>query len=481
MGVEAHMTIGGKPVTADDWVSVPNPAHLTTEVGRYPAGTVEHAEMAIAAASAAFPQWRATPVEERAALLVKAGALLAEPPEEWVQLLTAENGKPLGESMLDISMGGHAMVTYGSHPEWTADRVIDDDQGRMMIRRQPLGVCVGIVPWNSPMILSSLKVGPALLTGNTLVIKVPEFGPLTTLRALSEIASLLPPGVLNVVAGFGPEVGRALVTHPKVRKVAFTGSTETGRNIMAAASGHLARLTLELGGNDAAVLLDDVDLSDATIERLVAGTFLDAGQICIDIKRLYVHESRYDELIDKLRFAVDQIVVGDGTRPEVTMGPINNSRQYDKVTKLLAETKEAGPECLQLGSYAEGTVVEDGYFMLPHLVLNPPEDLPIVATEQMSPILPIMKFSSDDEAVGRANGTEYGLGASVWSADQERALAIADRMEAGMTFINGHSLPALHPATPAGGTKQSGCGYEISAEAIEGYTQLQSITTKTYA
>jgi len=480
MGFTAHMTIGGKPVTTDEWVSVPNPAQLTTEVGRYPGGTAEHAEMAVAAASAAYPEWRATPAEERAALLVKAGAPLAQVPQEWVGMLTAENGKPLHEAAIDIGMGGQAIMTCGSHPEWTADRVIDDEHGRMVVRRQPLGVCVGIVPWNSPLTLASLKIGPALLTGNTLIIKVPEFGPLTTMRALGEIAAMLPPGVLNVVSGMGPEIGRALVTHPKVRKVAFTGSTETGRRIMADAAGHLARLTLELGGNDAAVLLDDVDLSEAAIGRLVAATFLDAGQICINIKRLYVHESRYVELVDKMRAAVDQIVVGDGTRPEVTMGPINNARQYDKVNKLLADTK-AGAEVVQLGSYAEGTDVENGYFMLPHLVLNPPDDMAIVADEQMSPILPIMKFSTGEEALTRANSTEYGLGASVWSADQDRALAFADRLEAGMTFINGHSLPALHPATPAGGAKQSGCGYEISAESIDGYVQLQSITTKTYA
>ena len=218
--------------------------------------------------------------------------------------------------------------------------MIEDERGRLVVRRQPLGVCVGIVPWNFPLIVGSLKIGPALLAGNTMIVKVPEFGPLATLEALSEMAALLPPGVLNVVSGFGPEVGRALVTHPKVRKVAFTGSTETGRQVMADAAGHLARLSLELGGNDAAVLLDDVDLSDQAIERLVTGAFMHTGQICIDIKRIYVHESRYDELVDKLRAAVDQIVVGDGTRPEVTMGPINNSRQYDKVTKLLAETKE---------------------------------------------------------------------------------------------------------------------------------------------
>jgi aldehyde dehydrogenase len=475
MSFDAHMTIGGKPVTADEWVTVPNPAHLSRVVGRYPSGTAKHADMAVEAASAAFPDWRATPVAERAELLTKAGLLLAEPPAEWVGLLTSENGKILQESAIDFAMAGQTICTYGAHPEWIQGRVVKDERGRFVLRRQPLGVCAGIVPWNFPLIVASLKIGPALLAGNTIIVKVPEFGPLATLQALGEMAAMLPPGVLNVMSGFGPEVGRALVTHPKVRKVAFTGSTETGRQVMADASSHLARLSLELGGNDAAVLLDDVDLSDQAIERLVTGAFMHTGQICIDIKRIYVHESRYDELIDKLRGAVDQIVVGDGTRPEVTMGPINNSRQYDKVTKLLAETKEAA-DCLQLGSYAEGTDVEDGYFMLPHLVLNPPDDLAVVATEQMSPILPIMKFSTDDEAVARANGTEYGLGSSVWSADEDRAYALADRLEAGMTFINAHSILALHPDGPAGGAKQSGCGYEMNEYAIEGYTQLQAIT-----
>jgi acyl-CoA reductase-like NAD-dependent aldehyde dehydrogenase len=475
MSFDAHMTIGGKPVTADEWVGVPNPAHLSSEVGRYPSGTAKHADLAVEAACAAFDDWCAMPTEERAGLLTKAGAMLAEPPTEWVGLLTSENGKVLQESAIDFAMAGQSICTYGAHPEWIQGRTVDDARGRFVLRRKPLGVCVGIVPWNFPLIVASLKIGPALLAGNTLIVKVPEFGPLATLQALGEMAAMLPPGVLNVVSGFGPQVGRALVTHPKVRKVGFTGSTETGRQVMADASGHLARLSLELGGNDAAVLLDDVDLSDQALERLMTGAFMHTGQICIDIKRIYVHESRYDELIDKLRPAVDQIVVGDGTRPEVTMGPINNSRQYDKVTKLLAETKKAA-DCVQLGSYAEGTDVADGYFMLPHLVLNPPDDLAVVATEQMSPILPIMKFSTDDEAVARANGTEYGLGSSVWSADEERAYALADRLEAGMTFINAHSILALHPDGPAGGAKQSGCGYEMNEYAIEGYTQLQAIT-----
>lgn len=475
MSFEARMTIGGKPVTADESITVPNPARLNEEVGRYPKGTAEHANAAVEAASAAYPEWRATPIDERADLLVKAGVMLGKAPSERMALLTAENGKLLSESAIDFGLGGRMLATYGSHPEWAQGRMLNDEHGRLEIRRQPLGVCVGIVPWNFPVILSTFKIGPALLTGNTLIIKVPEFGPLATMESLGEIAALLPPGVLNIVSGFGPEVGSALVTHPDVRKVAFTGSTETGRQIMADASGHLARLTLELGGNDAAVLLDDVDLSDQTIQRLVTGAFMHTGQICIDMKRLYVHESRYDELVDKVRAAVDRIVVGDGTRPEVTMGPINNSRQYDKVTKLLAETKEKA-DCVQLGSYAEETDVENGYFMLPHIVLNPADDLSVVATEQMSPILPIMKFSTEDEAIARANGTEYGLASSVWSSDEDRAFALADQLEAGTTFINGHGVFGLHPGAPVGGANQSGFGYEMSAEAIDGYTQLQAVT-----
>lgn len=475
MSFDAHMTIGGKRVTADEWVTVPNPARLRTEVGRFPSGTNEHAAAAVDAASAAFPDWRATPVVERAAMLTKASAVLTGAPTDWIGLLTAENGKLLQESAIDFAVAGQNVATYASHPDWVQGRVIDDERGRLVVRRQPLGVCVGIVPWNFPLIIASLKIGPALLAGNTLIVKAPEFGPLATLQALGEMASMLPPGVLNVVSGFGPEIGRALVTHPKVRKIAFTGSTETGRQVMADAAGHLARLSLELGGNDAAVLLDDVDLTEQAIERLFTGAFMHTGQICIDIKRLYVHESRYDELVEELRAAVDQIVVGDGTRPEVTMGPINNSRQYDKVTRLLAETK-ANADCVQLGSYAEDTDVSDGYFVLPHLVLDPPDDMDVVVHEQMSPILPIMKFSSDDEAVTRANATEYGLASSVWSADEDRAFALADRLEAGMTFVNAHSIFALHPDGPCGGAKQSGHGYEITEEALDSYTQLQSIT-----
>lgn len=475
MSFDAHMTIGGQPVTAGEWVAVPNPAHLSRQVGRFPAGTAEHAAMAVESAAEALPAWRSTPIAERAELLLKAGALLSNTPPDWINLLTSENGKVLSESAVDFAVAGANIANYGEHPEWIERREMDDERGRLVLHRQPLGVCVGFTPWNYPLIIASLKIGPALLAGNTLVIKAPEFGPLATLQALGQMSALLPPGVLNIVSGIGAELGSALVAHPKVRKVAFTGSIETGRLVMANAAGHLARVSLELGGNDAAILLDDVDLSEQTIGRLVTGAFMHTGQICIDVKRLYVHESRYDELIDKLGAAVNQIVVGDGTRPEVTMGPVNNVRQYQKVTRLLEDTRKKA-ECTALGSYAEGTDVDDGYFVLPHFVLDPPDDLEVVAVEQMAPILPIMKFATDEEAIARANATEFGLGASVWSADEKRAFALGEQMEAGMTFVNAHSIFALHGDAPACGAKQSGHGLEMGHYAIDDYTQLQSVT-----
>jgi acyl-CoA reductase-like NAD-dependent aldehyde dehydrogenase len=476
MTVEATMTIGGKPVTADGWIDVLNPAHIDTVVGQYPRGTAEHANMAVEAASDALPEWRAMPAAERAALLLQAGALLMDQHDDWVHLLTSENGKILQESAIDFQMGGAALLGPGSHPEWMDDRILQDEKRRLIVRRKPVGVSVGIVPWNFPLIVACLKIGPALLGGSTMVIKAPEFGPLATLESLGEVASLLPPGVLNIVSGFGPEVGQALVKHPKVRAISFTGSTETGKMVMADAAGHLARVAVELGGNDAAVLLDDVALTDQAIERLVTGAYMHTGQICVDIKRIYIHESRYQELVDKLSDAVNQIVVGDGTRPEVTMGPINNSRQYEKAKAILAETKQ-NFDCVELGSYAEGTNVDNGYFMLPYLVLDPPDSSTVVSIEQMSPIIPIQKFSSDDEVIGRVNDSEFGLGSSVWSADLDRAFAVGDRLEAGLTWINSHSIFSLDPDAPVCGVKQSGgTGYQMTAESVDTYTYMHSVT-----
>lgn len=471
------MTIAGKPATSDDWIDVRNPADLKTVVGRYPNGSAAHAANAVAAAAEAFPAWRDIPAAERGALLLQAVAVAAERTNELAPVLTAENGKTLMESFIDFGMAAMTLSYYAPHPEWLADKVLDNETRRLRVQKQPFGVVAAIIPWNFPVGLACGKIGPALMAGNTVVVKVPEFAPLATLEFLSTVAGAFPPGVLNIVSGLGPEVGSALVKDPRVRKVAFVGSTETGRAVMGDAAAHLASVTLELGGNDAALLLDDVELGEQAITRLTNGAFADAGQICFAVKRVFVHESRYDELVTKLRASVDQIVVGDGIRPEVTMGPLNNERQFKKVTELIAATKEAGLDVVQLGSYAQGTDPANGHFILPHLVLNPPDDAAVVSCEQMGPVLPIMKFTDTEEGLRRVNDNEYGLASSVWSQDIEKAFAIGSRIEAGATFVNSHNLSSVDVDGPFGGHKQSGVGHEFGGEAGLGpYTQYKTIT-----
>lgn len=477
MAFEASMTIGGKPATSGDWIEVRNPADLSVVVGRYPNGTVEHAAAAVQAAHDAFPAWAATPAEERGALLAKAANLLNERCNDWAPLLTAENGKTFIDSFIDLQLGVMALSYYAPHAEWLADKVTDDGTSRLVVKKVPYGVVAAIIPWNTPIGLAAGKIGPALMAGNTMVLKVPEFAPLATLDALAAVAGVFPPGVLNVVSGFGPEVGSALVKDRRVRKVAFVGSCETGKLVMADAATHMASVSLELGGNDPAVVLDDAVIDEEMIKRVVLGAFGVTGQICFAIKRLYVHESRYDELVAALRAAVDQTVVGDGMQPGVTMGPFNNERQFTKVRDLLAATRAAGHEVVELGRYADGVDPTSGYFMLPHLVLNPPDDAAIVSCEQMGPVLPVMKFADDDEIVRRVNDSEYGLSSSVWSADRDRAYAVGARIEAGTTFINGHTMFSIDVRGPFGGHKESGIGSDFGDEiGLTQYTQHKTIT-----
>jgi acyl-CoA reductase-like NAD-dependent aldehyde dehydrogenase len=475
---EALMTIGGQARGGQGRVAVNNPARLDEAVGSFPQASAHDVEEAVAAASAALARWRRTPVAERACCLAAAGDLLQRRVAEWQELLTRENGKVLLEAGFDIQMAGAALEYYAAHPEFMDDRVVTDLRGTLRVRKQPHGVCAVIVPWNWPLILAALKIGPALLAGNTMVVKGPDYASMALLAALGAASECFPPGVLNVLSGRGPEVGQALVAHPDVAKVALTGGVETGRAVATQAAAQLKRVTLELGGNDAAILLPDVEIDDAVAGNLVLGAFSTAGQVCFGIKRLFVHRSRYDELVAALHAQLANLVVGDGRSAAVRMGPLVNQAQRDRLAGLLDRCARTGLELVELGVYEDGLDPTNGYFLRPHLVLNPPDDAEVVAEEQFGPVLPVLAYDDVDEAIERANSTRLGLCSSLWTADEETAFALADRLEAGTTFINGHTLFTVDLEGSFGGIKDSGYGRECGPEGVEEYVYRHTITNK---
>jgi aldehyde dehydrogenase len=476
--LEAPMTIGGKAVYARDSVTAVNPARHDEAVGRFPQGSEVDAAAAVAAAHGALAKWRTVPVKDRAELLVAAGDELHRRAEHWQAGFTREHGKTLVEAGFDISVAGDVLRYYGQHPEYLDDHALTDYRGTLRIRKQPMGVCAAIVPWNWPITLASLKVGPALLAGNTLVVKGPDHASITMLLALGAVAELFPAGVLNVLSGQGPDVGRALVRDPGVAKLTLTGGTTTGRAVAAEAADTLKRVTLELGGNDAAILLPDVALNEDLAENVILGAFTTTGQICFAIKRLFVHRSIYADLVDLLRTAADDIVVGDGLCPDVRMGPLNNARQYESVRGLIDRTRTAGLAIEERGSLHADADPARGWFIRPHLVLDPPDGSEVVTCEQFGPVLPVLAYDNEDEAIERANDTAFGLCSSIWTADEDRAFELADRLEAGTTFINGHSVFNIDFDAPFGGCKQSGYGRELSYHAIDEYVRIHAVTNK---
>jgi acyl-CoA reductase-like NAD-dependent aldehyde dehydrogenase len=476
--LEAPMIIGGKALSLPDTVVAMNPARLDEAVGRFPQGTEREADAAVAAAAAALAEWRAVPVAERAERLVQAGNELHRRADEWQADFTREHGKTLVESGFDLQVAGDILRYYGSHPEFLDEQVLTDFRGTLRVRKQPLGVCAAIVPWNWPVALSAMKIGPALLAGNTLVLKAPDHAALTMLLAVAAVAECFPPGVVNVISGQGPALGRALVRHPGVVKVTLTGGTATGKAVAADAAESLKRVTLELGGNDPAILLADVVVDENLAENIVLGALTTAGQICFAIKRLFVPRALYGDVVDLLRTALDDVVVGDGLHADVRMGPVNNARQYKSVTSLIDRSRRAGLTVDERGVLHNDADPERGYFIRPHLVLDPPDEADVVSCEQFGPVLPVLAYDTEDEALARANATPYGLCSSLWTSDEERAFSLCDRIEAGTTFINGHSVFNVDLDAPFGGVKESGYGRELSAHAVDEYTRLHAVTNK---
>ncbi|WP_330285488.1 aldehyde dehydrogenase family protein [Streptomyces sp. NBC_00576] len=475
--VRTGLFIDGKTVETDHWAAVHDPASPDRIVGHAAAATPDHARAAVAAADAAFPGWAATPARRRAEIIGQALTLLDDSAAERATLMTRENGKIAFESQVEMGV-------FVARTRAAMDLVDSLDQVRRLdgppltshVHRLPIGVVTIIVPFNWPIAILGASLPYALLAGNTVVVKPPPTVPLAMVRTLELFAAGLPDGVLNVVTGTNEAVA-PLLTDPRVRKIVFTGSTAAGKHIMAAAAQNLASVTLELGGNDPAIVLDDADLDQEHIGRLVQGVFLTSGQVCMAVKRLYVHRSRYDELVDALAAALGSQRVGPGSDPASTMGPLNSAAQRDKVTAMLAEAADAGAEIRELGTLAPGAAASSGgHFLRPALVLDPDPGLRIVTEEQFGPALPILPFDDVDSVLDQVNNDWSGLCSSVWSADPARAAALAQRLRTGTTWINHANAVACDDRAPFGGFRQSGIGREMGPEGLLSFTEPHTIT-----
>jgi acyl-CoA reductase-like NAD-dependent aldehyde dehydrogenase len=462
------LTINGQAAAADDSFDVVNPASGQAFASA-PNATSKHVEAAVRAARNAFDGWSKTPWAERRDALHAFASRIDADRNHLAELLVREQGKPLASAAGEVQSGIDYVTTL-------ADIEIEDEvlrsteSQRVVLRHRPLGVVSGITAWNYPIQLASSKLAMALATGNTTIIKPSPFTPLTTLR-LGELGrEVFPAGVFNVLSGLDP-LGAQIVEHPEIGKVGFTGSGPTGRAIMRCGADSLKRLTLELGGNDAAIVLDDVDVK-ATAKDIFASAFENSGQLCNAIKRLYVHESIYQDMVDELAMLARDVVIGDGLDPETQLGPIQNRNQYERVIGFLDDIRATGGEIVAGGGVPEGP----GFFIEPTIVTSVAEGSRIVDEEPFGPILPIMSFSDVDEAVARANSSEFGLGGSVWSADVQRAEGIARRLEVGTAWVNQHSV--LEPSLPSGGVKDSGVGVEYSKLGLLEYTVPQVINIR---
>lgn len=459
------MTIDGTATSGEQTIDVVNPA-TGKPFAAAPDCTKAQLDIAVAGAKRAFKTWRYTPIADRQAMVAKAGDLLLAHANEMARLFTREQGRPVEMAKQEIEGAGMWMKAVA---QMTPPVHVYEDSAEQFIetRYVPLGVVCAIAPWNFPVNLAMWKVAPALVAGNTTILKPSPFTPLCTLKIGELFADVFPAGVCNVVSG-GDDLGPMMTSHPGFAKISFTGSTATGKRVMESAAKDLKRVTLELGGNDAAIVLPDVDL-DVVAEKIFFGAFFNSAQICVATKRLYVHEDVYDGLRDRLAAIAGAVKMGDGTAQGTVLGPIQNKRQYDRVVALLEDAKANQLTLIQ------GTAVpdSDGYFVPVTIVDNPPEAARVVQEEAFGPILPMLKFTNIDDVIDRTNASEYGLAGAVWTADTKKGLEIARRMETGTVWVNQNLN--LRPDTPFAGHKQSGAGVENGLEGLLEYMVPQSV------
>jgi acyl-CoA reductase-like NAD-dependent aldehyde dehydrogenase len=465
----SHMTyqllIDGKLVPGAGEIDVINPA--TGEAfAKCPVADETQLNAAVAAAKRAFPAWSKRPWTERQALLEKLCQELIAHRDELARTLTQEQGKPVFFAGLEVDAAVDTIRKMAALGELPSEVIHENDQKKVVEQRTPLGVIAAITPWNFPIVLLVIKLAPALVTGNTVVAKPAPTTPLTTLMIGEMAQKIFPPGVFNVIADKN-DLGGKLTSHPDIAKVAFTGSTATGKKVMQSVASTLKRITLELGGNDAAILLDDVDPKAAAANVFMGATF-NSGQVCVAVKRVYVHESMYDAVCDELAKLADATVVDDGLKQGAQMGPIQNKAQYEKVLGYIEDAKKRG-KVLTGGAATD----KPGYFIRPTIVRDIPDDAPLVKEEQFGPVLPVLKYADIDEAIARANDSEYGLAGSVWSKDENRAVDVAMKVNSGTIWVN--KWGDMDPEVPFGGSKQSGMGTEYALDGVKEYTQRKVI------
>ena len=458
------MTIGGDSVPAGESFGVHNPA--TGDVFAHaPECSRTQLDAAFDSAAKAYPDWKADEAARRAALLKMADVLLASA-GEIAPVLTAEQGKPLGEANIEV-FAAAIWCQYFANLETPSQTIQDDADALVDVVRRPLGVVAAITPWNFPLTLAFWKIAPALLAGNTMVLKPSPFTPLATLKTAELLRSALPPGVLNVVSG-GDDLGAWMTGHPVPRKVSFTGSIETGKKVAQSAAPDLKRVTLELGGNDPAIVLDGTDPAWAA-KAIFAAAFNNNGQVCSAIKRVYVPENIYDDVVDALASHASSTKVGDGTEPDSQLGPINNAPQYERVKELVADAISGGAQAVTGGHAMD----RPGYFFEPTILAGLTDGTRIVDEEQFGPALPVISYRDVNDAVERANATHFGLSGSVWGPDVDRASEVAGQLECGTAWVNTHL--ALGPAQPFGGFKWSGIGVENGPWGLAEFSELQVV------
>lgn len=466
---EVKMLINGHAVGAEETFPVLNPA--TEEViTQCPKATTQQLDEAVTAARSALPAWSAKSLDDRRAIILQIADRLEANLGDLAVTLSAEQGKPIEGfaglgAMFELG-GSLAWIRYTASLDLPIEVIQDNDEARIEVHRKPVGVVGSITPWNYPLLITCWHIIPGLLAGCTIVAKPSEYTPLTVLQAMHLISDLLPPGVVNVVTGSG-DIGAGMSAHEGIDKIVFTGSTATGKRIMASAAGNLKRLTLELGGNDAAIVLPDTNVAEAA-GKIFATAMINNGQTCAALKRLYVHEDIYDEMCDALAAIAGSVTTGPASESP-DFGPIQNKMQFDKVCALADAARADG------ATFMTGGVPLDraGYFFPVTIVKDIPEQSRLVQEEPFGPILPVIKYSDVEDALARANAVSVGLGGSVWSSDIPRAQALAARLECGTAWVNNHAM--IQPDAPFGGVKQSGLGVEFGRYGLVEYTNIQTM------